>query len=136
MRPTIDDQLHGAQRLLDAVATDPGLSRDSREQLANVRRLLTQVGRSWSVLLPFYTADNLTMAQLLTRCVAAGSPLAAEVARVTQPVESGTDVHRAAERNAELRSLLSRVIARLPAGAPARREITEYLIRRVETDPS
>ncbi|WP_326837306.1 hypothetical protein VSH64_20830 [Amycolatopsis rhabdoformis] len=136
MRPTVDDQLHGAQRLLDAVAADPELSRDSREHLANVRRLLTQVGRSWSALLPFHTADNLTMAELLTRWAPAGTALAEEISQATQPVETGFDPTRAAERNAELRALLSRVIADLPRTGAGHREITEYLVRRVETDPS
>ncbi|MEV6899925.1 hypothetical protein [Amycolatopsis sp. NPDC051372] len=132
MRPTIEDQLHGAQRLLDDVAGDPELSRDSHENLANVRRLLKQIGRSWSELLPFYINDNATMAQLLTRHAHdLGIPAAAEPA--------GYDVAQAAQRNAELRALLSRVITNLPAttdGTAARREITEYLVRRIEADPS
>ncbi|MEW2503347.1 MULTISPECIES: hypothetical protein [unclassified Amycolatopsis] len=130
MRPTIEDQLHGAQRLLDDVATDPELSRDSHENLANVRRLLKQIGRSWSELLPFYLNDNATLAQLLTRHDV-------ELPAAAEP--GGYDVAEAARRNAELRALLSGVITNLPDtpdGTAARREITEYLVRRIEADPS
>ncbi|QRP50254.1 hypothetical protein [Amycolatopsis sp. FDAARGOS 1241] len=127
MRPTIEDQLSGAQRLLDDVATDSGLSQDSRENLTNVRRLLTQIGRSWATLLPFYAQDNAALTRLLTRH---GVPVADD-----EP--AGYDLAAAATRNAELRAHLSHVITNLPPdGTAARREITEYLIRRIATDPS
>ncbi|MFI5611992.1 hypothetical protein [Amycolatopsis sp. NPDC051903] len=126
MRPTIEDQLSGARRLLDDVAADAGLSRDSRENLTNVRRLLTQIGRSWAALLPFYVEDNATLTRLLTRH---GVP-------VPDDEPTGFDVAAAATRNAELRAHLSHVVTNVAPGTEARREITEYLVRRIETDPS
>jgi hypothetical protein len=140
MRPTIEDQLRGAQRLLEDVEADSALTRDSVETLTNVRRLLKQVTRSWSSLLPFYTEDNAAMARLLVRYAQSiGPERAADIAAATVPVDTGYDVAAAAARNAELRSLLSRVIAELPRtpdGDAVRRGITGYLARRVEADPS
>lgn len=133
MHPTIDEQLGGAQRLLDQVAEDPGLSAGSREQLVNVRRLLTQATRSWAVLPEFLRADNQELGDLLESL----APLLPE----RPPVAAGepVGVRDLAERNVLLRGALSDAIAFLPAdptGDAARRRIGEHLRRRVAADPS
>jgi hypothetical protein len=138
MRPTIDEQLAGARRLLDLVADDPGLSAGSAELLRNAGRLLYRVGTSWASTLPFLVEDNATLSDLLTRLTPLVPALAADL-----PVDPADlpdlDVAAAAERNTELRALLARAIRELPgtpAGIDARAEIGGYLTRRVETDPT
>lgn len=119
MRPTIDEQLAGAQRLLDLVAASGDLSPGSAELLRNAQRLITRVGTSWSTTEPFLVRDNAELAALLGR----------EVGATTDP----------AARNDELRGALARLVRELPAdaGGRARRaEIGEYLRRRVAADPT
>jgi hypothetical protein len=128
MHPTVDEQLAGIARLLDVVASESELSDASAEAMANARRLLTQVGRSWAELLPFYVGDSAALACLLTR---AGRP--------AEQVDVGMDVRAAAARNAELRRELSGVVAGLDDtshSAPLRAEILDYLSARVAADPS
>lgn len=142
MHPTIDEQLHGAQRLLDAVEAESELSTASQESLTNVRRLLKQVARSGAVLLPFHTADNATLGELLVRTgPLVGQALAAEVDAAVHMTRAGSGLHVGAvsTRNAELRALLTRVVVALPRspdGDTARTEIRDYLRRRVDADPS
>lgn len=128
MRPTIDDQLHGARRLLDGVMDSDDVPATARATLQNVRRLLDQIGRSWAVLPGFYAEDNAALGALLARLGA------------TPPVAvTGADVEAAARHNAELRGLLSAVLRELPAGpagAAARADIGDYLRHRVATDPA
>lgn len=128
MHPTIDEQLAGITRLLGIVASESKLSDASAEAMANAGRLVTQIGRSWAELLPFYIGDNAALAGVLTR---AGRP--------AEPGDVGIDVRAAAERNAELRSELSAVAAALiEEGGPAalRTEILDYLCARVAADPN
>jgi len=129
MHPTIDEQLSGAKRLLDLAEDESQLSATSAEALTNARRLLTQVQRSWSALLPFYLADNARLATLLKesgRAVEDGSQLRAD------------DVVAQARRNAALRQELADVISGLPTGPDGglRARIAEYLTARVDADPS
>lgn len=130
MHPTINEQLTGARRLIDVAESESELSATSVEALANARRLLTQVQRSWSALLPFYLSDNERLGALLVR-----------TGRTT--AENGAlepdDVAAQAARNAALRQRLAELIAELPepdADGGLRAEITAYLIARIDADPS
>lgn len=129
MRPTIDDQLDGARRLLAGVERDEGLSAASRELLAHVHRLLTRVGGSWSTTLPFLVEDNAATAALL-----------ADLGVPVPPGDPATsDVAAAAARNTELRDALAGAIRDLPRdarGVAARARIGEHLRRRVAADPT
>ena len=142
VHPTIDEQLHGAQRLLDAVEADSQLSTASQESLTNVRRLLKQVTRSWAGVLPFHVQDNATLTELLAHTAPlAGPTLSAAIdgAVNATPAGSGLNIAVVSGRNAELRGLLARAIAELPrttAGDIARTEIGNYLRDRVNADPS
>jgi hypothetical protein len=125
MRPTINEQLDGAQRLLRIVEEDEGLSPASREVLGNAARLLKRVHGSWASVLPFLVEDN--------------AELAALSRDVDAPPGRDFDVVAAAERNAALRALLARAIRELPRspnGLAARRRIADYLRTRVEIDPT
>lgn len=130
MRPTIDEQLDGARRLIDVAETESEISPSSMEALTNARRLLTQVRRSWAALLPFYLADNARLSALLAR---AGRPVA------DGDVLRSDDVVAQADRNTVLRSTLAEVIAELPdtpSDDGLQAAITAYLIARVDADPS
>ncbi len=116
MRPTIDEQLAGARRLLAAAQADPGISAASVELLRNADRLLGRVAGSWSAAGPFLAEDNAALERLLHR-------------------PAGDPDQDAAERNAALRAELADAIRTLPAG-DARAEIGRYLRHRVATDPT
>lgn len=140
MRPTINDQVSGALRLLDELGSGAELSPASLDSLDNVRRLLKQVGRSWAALPGFYSADNGELMSLLERArpvVSAG--LTGRIgATAAGDGAVGTDIVASARVNAELRGLLSDVLRELPAdadGRALRRQIGDYLRRRVAADP-
>ena len=135
MHPTIDEQLGGALRLLDVLETEDELSTASQEVLANVRRLLGKVQRSWSAQLPFHTADNAALTALLERTAPLVDPALVPTGAAVEPL----DAVAVATRNSELRALLSRVVTGLPhcpAGDAARAEIGDHLRHRVDTDPT
>lgn len=142
MHPTIDEQLNGALRLLDVLETESELSTASRELLTNVRRLLGKVQRSWAVQLPFHTADNRALAELLARTAPLVGPALVADVEAAAPGGDGElqlDAAAVATRNTELRALLSRVITglpRSPEGDAARAEIGDHLRHRVDTDPT
>jgi hypothetical protein len=136
MRPTINEQLDGAQRLLRIVEEDEGLSPASREVLGNAARLLKRVHGSWASVLPFLVEDNAELAALLDGLAALVPGLSRDV---DAPPGRDFDVVAAAERNAALRALLARAIRELPRspnGLAARRRIADYLRTRVEIDPT
>jgi len=119
VRPTIDEQLSGAQRLLDLVESSGDLSPGSAELLRNAQRLIKRVTTSWSTTLPFLVEDNARLAVLLHKDPAADPDPAA--------------------RNEELRGALARLIRELPRdadGRARRAEIGHYLRRRVAADPT
>jgi hypothetical protein len=123
VRPSIDEQLAGVQRLLGLVTEDPALSPESLELVRNAERLVTRVAGAWSETLPFLTLDNERLAGLL------GTP----------PGPGSTDVAEMAARNEALRGSLAELIRDLPAtpGGRARRaEIGRYLVQRVTDDPT
>ena len=124
MRPTIDEQLAGVQRLLGLVEADGGIPPESVELLHNAQRLVKRVAASWSTSLPFLLDDNAQLSALLREPAAAAAP---------------TDVAVAAARNDELRGSLSHLIRNLPCsveGRARRAEIGRYLSRRVAADPT
>jgi len=131
MHPTIDEQLAGAERLLTVIESDSALSASSAEAVANVRRLLKQIGRSWPELLPFYLADNDRLLDLLASAPHAVPGAAAPTGAVS--------VAAAAARNAELRQALSDAIHQLSDDAASdsfRSAALAYLVARTDTDPS
>lgn len=135
MHPTVDEQLTGALRLLDVLETGDDLGPAGREVLTNVRRLLGKVQRSWAAQLPFHTADNEALVDLLTRTAPLVDPALAPPGPAAPPL----DAVAVATRNAELRGLLSRVVLglpRSPEGDAARAEIGDHLRSRVDSDPT
>jgi hypothetical protein len=130
MRPTIDEQLDGAQRLLGIVEGDEGLSAASREVLGNAVRLLRRVRGSWASVPSFLADDNAELAALLTG-------LGVDAAVDDDPGDD-LDVAAVAERNAALRQLLARAIRELPRtpeGLAARERTGDYLRKRVQIEP-
>ena len=141
MRPTIGDQLDGALRLLDTLVQADELSAGSLDCIANIRRLLKHVGRSWAALPSFYAQDNDDLIEILTR--ASGSLPDALAERVSSAAAldnpAPTDVVGSSMRNTELRGLLSAALNDLPTGSDGdalRSQIGAYLRRRVEIDPA
>lgn len=122
MRPTIDEQLDGASRLLRLAEEDPGISPAIAELVRNARRLVERVGTSWSAALPFLQADNAQAAALLGL-------------DASETADSGRELAAAAARNEELRAALTDRIRELPAG-PDRAAIGAYLRARVAADPT
>lgn len=153
MRPTPDEQLAGARRLLESamasvasaagpsVAPATAVAGPVRETLLNVQRLLDQVGRSWAALPGFYAADNAALATLLSDLDVDLPPsVRARVsAALAAPAPDAVDVEAAARHNTELRGVLSLVLRALPAGTEgtaARSDIGRYLRSRVQNDPT
>ncbi|GAB2983494.1 hypothetical protein LWP59_17515 [Amycolatopsis acidiphila] len=118
MRPTIDEQLTGASRLLRLAEADPEIAPGVAGLVRNARRLVEQAGTAWSAALPFLRKDNARVAALLG---------------VDEPGTTG--LAETARRNEELREELSRRIRALPPG-PERAAIGSYLRSRVDADPT
>jgi hypothetical protein len=116
MRPTFDEQLTGAERLLRDAESDPDLAPGTAELIRNARRLISRVSSAWPAAATFLRHDNERMAALLG---------------IDAPVS--TDLATAAERNEYLRTLLVERIHELPPG-PTRTEIGTYLRERVAAD--
>ena len=129
MRPTVDEELDGALRLLDTVVREEQVSAGGRDRLRDVERLVRRVRGSWSAILPFLVEDNATLVGLLHK-------LGTDVPPDPEP---GVDITAVAARNEQLRERLSATIRVLPAppeGDDARVRIGTYLQRRVDTDPT
>ena len=120
MRPTIDEQLGGAARLLRLAEDDPEITEVVAELVRNARRLVERVERSWSSAPAFLADDNARTAALLGLD---GS----------EPGSAG--LADAVARNEELRAALTRRIHELPAG-PDRAAIGAHLRARVAADPT
>lgn len=119
MRPTIDEQLAGAARLLRLAEADPEIGEGVAELVCNARRLIDRVAGSWSAALPFLEDDNAGIAALLGE----SAP------------EPAADLAAAATRNESLRAALTQHLRRLPAG-DERDAIGSYLRDRVFADPT
>ncbi len=146
MHPTIDEQLQGVRRLLDAVAADPGLTPTSGAALADATRLLRRIEGTWARVLPFLVLDTRATAALLDELAPLlPEPLATDVRATVRGERSGPhlepeqlDPAGAAARNVEVRTLLSAAIAALPDDEPgrrARRAVVAHARRRLEADP-
>jgi hypothetical protein len=118
VRPTIDEQLAGAARLLRLAEDDPETTPGVAELVRNARRLVERVGSSWSAALPFLLDDNARTAALLGVAAPAAADLAA-----------------AAAVNEDLRAALSERVRELPDG-PERAAIGAHLRARVAADPT
>lgn len=116
MRPTIDEQLSGAARLLRLAEADPESTPAVVEVVRNARRLVERVGSSRQTAEPFLREDNVLMAALLS----------------TDPAES-VGLESTAQQNEQLRADLTRRIRELPSG-PERAAIGTYLRARVDAD--
>jgi hypothetical protein len=145
MRPSIDEQLRGIQRLIDTVARDEHLSTAGSEALVGASRALRRLEGTWSGVLPFLVADTRATASLLQSLShVLPAQLSAEIDRATSSVPSYPDpsvfdVAVADERNGELRRLLAKAVAALPVtehGEAARGEIAAHLRRRLDSDPA
>ncbi|TCK25202.1 hypothetical protein [Pseudonocardia endophytica] len=119
MRPTIDEQLGGAARLLRLAEDDPEITPEIAELVRNARRLVQRVEGSWSQALPFLVQDNASTAALLGE---------------DEPGEE-TGLAGAAARNEDLRASLTSRIHELPDG-PDRAAIGAHLRARVAADPT
>jgi hypothetical protein len=118
MRPTIDEQLAGAVRLLRLAEADAEAGEGVADLVRNARRLIDRVAGSWQHALPFLTADN-----------------AATAALVGRPDPGPGDLATTAAHNEELRALLTLRIQQLPDG-PERAAIGAHLRDRVALDPT
>ncbi|MFC0247029.1 MULTISPECIES: hypothetical protein [Citricoccus] len=124
MRPTIDEQLSGADRLLALAETETELAA-AGELITNARRLLKRVRTSWEPTLPFLLEDNARLSELL------GDD--------SEPASPASGLQVIADRNESLRENLSRLISTLgedPSEVRRRTEIGSYSQWRAATDPT
>lgn len=131
MRPTVDEQLDGVLRLLDAVAHAEDLPTGARDRLDDAQRLVRRVRGSWSSALPFLITDNAALEGLLHE-------LGADLVLPPAPGDRA-DIAAAALHNEQLRGRLSatiRALPRAPHGDDARELIAAYLKQRVAADPT
>jgi hypothetical protein len=126
MRPTVDEQLAGALRLLTSARADSSLAEETAELLANAQRLVHRVAGSWDTALGFLLEDNAA----LQRFIDGAGPT---------EIDAVPTVATAAERNALLRQSLAESIRTLPADDNRRArlvDIGKYLQQRVDSDPT
>ncbi|WP_020500910.1 hypothetical protein [Sciscionella marina] len=128
MRPTIDEQLDGAIRLLRLAEDIPETTPAVTELVRNARRLVERTAGSWSMALPFLQADNARTAALLGY----HDPDSGDLEEATP----GTaDLAAAVAHNEKLRAALTHRIRGLPDG-PDRATIGTHLRARVDADPT
>lgn len=126
MRPTVDEQLAGALRLLTSARADTSLAVETAELLANAQRLVHRVAGSWDTALNFLLEDNAALQSLV------------DGARPTE-TDAAPTVATAVEHNARLRQSLAESIRTMPADDAGRArlvDIGKYLQQRVESDPT
>ena len=138
MHPTPEEQLQAVLRLIDAVATDPGIAPESQEILADAGRLIRRLRRSWARRLPFIVRDNELAAELLAGFSPRLPELADEIqaAAASLPVDDEPSAH---EVNKQLQDLLGRAVHLLPddaEGDAARVRIADHLRARLAADPA
>ncbi|MGH1488835.1 MAG: hypothetical protein ACRBK7_05480 [Acidimicrobiales bacterium] len=143
MRPTIDEQLAGVDRLLDLVAADPRLGDESSLLLRDARRQLGRLRGSMPIRLRFIRWDNAATVALLTEVAPVlPSELQSTIGRFADASAghaSDTPEATEAELNDRLRTLLSEAIDVLPdsaAGEAARQRIITHLRTRVDAHPA
>lgn len=138
MRPTPDDALLGADRLLEAMVAEHDLPADVIASVVDVRRMLKAVRTTWAVRLPFLLADNARLVDLLTELrPKAPATLTADFEAQLNPAAPTLDPAETERRNEDLRTLLSRLIRELPTDdATARARIHTYLVERTDLAPA
>ncbi len=146
MRPTVDEQLGGIDRLLELIAADSALGDESALLLRDARRQLGRLRASLPARLRFLRWDNEASAGVLVE-VAAVLPVEfqtaiaelAETSGTTGDDSSHSPEQAEAELNDRLRKLLARAIDALPQtaeGEAARLRIIKHLRDRVDANPA
>ncbi|MGW9263776.1 hypothetical protein [Gordonia sp. KTR9] len=117
MRPTIEEELAGATRLLRLAETceQPGAGELARD----ARRLIGWVSASWHQALPFLVEDNQRLTSLLK----------------VPPATAVADLDDAIAVNDQLREQLCEGIRNNAVGLD-RVEVLQYLRARIAADPS
>jgi hypothetical protein len=128
MRPTIEEQLRGVERLLKDVADDRSLSEESATLLRDAQKQLRRVAGSADAREAFLGWDNQETRMLLDGLL----PL------LPDDVETAVSAGDLASTNEELRRLLCRAVDELPNdehGEAGRRRIVDHLLTRVDANP-
>ena len=117
MQPTVEAELSGVRRSLEALAAHDVLPGDVTEELAAAARILQRLETNWSRVLPYLVSDNAATAELLREVapLVAGA-LRSEIesavsAQGPAPDPTALDVAAANDRNQFLRDLVARVIS-------------------------
>lgn len=132
LRPTTDDALKGAERLLRSLVADGDLMAENADP---VLALLAQARSSWTTRLPFLDQDNRALLALLGELrTSLPEALAADITSRLGSAAPLLDVAEADRLNAALRDLLAQAVRALPVGAD-RERIRLYLLDRVEREP-
>lgn len=135
MRPTVEEQLQGIGRLLDAAVAE-SLPPAAADLLADASRRLRRLQRSCPKLNPFLTADNEDLTRVLAEIAALLPPGTIPVTAAVPSVDVGVDAANAT--NEALRGVLAHTVTTLPpgdAGDRARAAIAAHLRRRLRSDP-
>jgi hypothetical protein len=137
VHPTIQEQLAGATRLLDAAIVEPGSPVAVIELVTNARRLVRQAERAWATLPVFHATDNAALVRLLAD-LEVDLPPGWSTAHVPLDLDQPAGPLELGERNAYLRSLLTDAIGQLSrAGRTDElRQVHHYLHDRALSDPS
>jgi len=143
MRPTIDEQLAGVDRLLELVAADSALGDESALLLRDARRQLGRLRGSMPSRLRFIRWDNAATTTVLSEVVSIlPSEMQSKIGRLTDAsTDQPSDTPEADETglNNRLRTLLSEAIDVLPDtadGEAARLRIVGHLRARVDANPA
>lgn len=132
LRPTTDDALEGAERLLRSLVADSELAAENADP---VLALLAQARSSSTTRLPFLDQDNRALLALLGALrTSLPEALAADITSRLVCSAPLLDVAEADRLNAALRDLLAQAVRALPVGAD-RERIRLYLLDRVEREP-
>jgi hypothetical protein len=139
MHPTVDEQLRGVRRLLDAVASDERLSPGSAEALHDARLIVRRLESSWSAVLPFLDWDNRATETLLADLARLLPGVPPPVARTGPELEFEV-AHR---RNVDLRARLAEAVRVLDSAGldpdsavRARALVVSHLRERLRRDPA
>ncbi len=145
MQPTVEAELSGVRRSLEALVAANVLPVAVTEELAAAARILQRLETSWSRVLPYLVSDNAATAEVLREVAPlVPGPLRSEIeaAVSTQgpaPDLAALNVAAANDRSQRLRDLLSRVISTSAPGdtqaATVRTRIAACLRQSLETRP-
>lgn len=139
MRPTVDEQLSGIDRLLEQIGSDTALGAESAQLLRDARRQLGRLRGSLDLRLPFLRWDTAASLAVLR---SAESHLPNDLlARLDEldatPASDGLTESGIAEHNDAVRTLLGETIDALGDSDPdALRRIVEHLTVRAAVNPA